>query len=282
MIRIYRACFVVITTFLLAGCGAINFAYNNAPSFVGNEFDNAFDLDDAQQTQLDADLLEFFSWHRQHELERYRQFLDSAALAVADGLSVSEVLELRAEFMLAAQRAVTRMIDDVGPIAVTLTPAQIDHYQQYFRDDAVDHEDYLQMSLQQREIHRVERNVKRLQNWFGEFSDVQSEKISLRLQRLPDLYPAWINYREARQKTLLSALRDAATDGLSTQQLKFILLDPASDHARAYEPARNAYWNAYAQALEEISALLDKTQLEHAVSRLHNYSEIVTELMQDD
>ena len=282
MIRIYRSCFIIIAALLLAGCGAINFAYNNAPSFVGNEFDNAFDLDDAQQTQLDTDLLEFFSWHRQHELERYRQFLDSAALTIADGLSASEVLELRAEFMLAVQRAVNRMIDDVGPIAVTLTPAQIDHYQQYFRDDAADHEDYLQMSLQQREIHRVERNVKRLENWFGEFSEVQNEKISQRLLSLPDLYPAWINYREARQKALLSALRDAATDGLSTRQLKFIMLDPASDHARTYEPARNAYWNAYAQALEEISALLDKTQLEHAVSRLQNYSEIVAEVIHDD
>jgi hypothetical protein len=282
MTRIYRACFIIIAALLLAGCGAINFAYNNSPSFVGNEFDNAFDLDDAQQTQLDAALLEFFAWHRKHELAFYPQFMDSAALAVADGLTASEVLALRAEFMLAVQRSVTRLIDDVGSIAATLTPAQIDHYQQYFRDDAVDHEDYLQMSLQQREIHRVERNMKRLQNWFGKFDELQREKISLRLQRLPDLYPAWISYREARQQALLSALRDAATDGLSTRQLKFILLNPASDHARAYESARNAYWNAYAQALEEITASLGKTQLEHAVSRLQNYSEIVTELMQDD
>lgn len=282
MTRIYRACFIIIAALLLAGCGAINFAYNNSPSFVGNEFDNAFDLDDAQQTQLDAALLEFFTWHRKHELALYRQFMDSAALAVADGLTASEVLALRAEFMLAVQRSVTRLIDDVGSIAATLTPAQIDHYQQYFRDDAADHEDYLQMSLQQREIHRLERNMKRLQNWFGKFDELQREKISLRLQRLPDLYPAWISYREARQQALLSALRDAATDGLSTRQLKFILLNPASDHARAYEPARNAYWNAYAQALEEITASLGKTQLEHAVSRLQNYSEIVTELMQDD
>jgi hypothetical protein len=282
MTRIYRACFIIIAALLLAGCGAINFAYNNSPSFVGNEFDNAFDLDDAQQTRLDAALLEFFTWHRKHELAFYRQFADSAALAVADGLTASEVLALRAEFMLAVQRSVTRLIDDVGSIAATLTPAQIDHYQQYFRDDAADHEDYLQMSLQQREIHRVERNMKRLQNWFGKFDELQREKISLRLQRLPDLYPAWISYREARQQALLSALRDAATDGLSTRQLKFILLNPASDHARAYEPARNAYWNAYAQALEEITASLGKTQLEHAVSRLQNYSEIVTELMQDD
>jgi hypothetical protein len=282
MTRIYSACFVIISALLLAGCGAINYAYNNAPSFVGNEFDNAFDLDDAQQTQLDAALLEFFSWHRQHELARYQQFMDSAALAVADGLTASEVLVLSTEFMLAVQRSVTRMIDDVGAIAVTLTPAQIEHYQQYFRDDAADHEDYLQMSLQQREIYRVERNVKLLQNWFGKFDELQREKISRRLQHLPDFYPAWISYREARQQALLSALRDAATNGLSTRQLKFILLDPTSDHARAYEPARSAYWNAYAQTLEAISAALGKAQLEHAVSRLQNYSEMVAELMQDD
>jgi len=282
MTRICRSCFIILAALFMTGCGAINYAYNNAPSFVANEFDNAFDLDDAQQNQLDTALQEFFHWHRKHELARYRQLMDSAALTISDGLSASEVLALRAEFLLAVHRSVARAIDDIGGIAVTLTPAQIDHYQQYFRDDAAEHEDYLQMSLQQREIYRIDRNLKRLEKWFGRFDQQQRDEISRRLQRLPDLYPAWITYREARQQALLSALRAAATDGLSTRQLKFILLDPSSDHARAYESARNAYWKAYAQALEEISGSLGKAHFEHAVSRLQNYAEIVAELMQDD
>jgi hypothetical protein len=281
MQRIYLACFVTFATLSLASCSAITFAYNNAPSFVAGEFDDAFGLDDAQQKQLDAGLQQFFAWHRQHELPRYQKFLNAAAITIADGITAPELLELSADLRLAWQRSLSRVIDDLDGLALTLTPAQIEHYQRYFHADSEDYRDYLQMSAQQREIYRVQRGMKRLEGWFGKFDEFQRDKISLRLQQLPEFYPAWITYRESRQQTLMDALRKAKTEGLSRQQLKFILLDPTSDYARAFELARVTYWQSYAQMIEDISAWLSKRQLHHAAERLQDYAAVVVDLASD-
>ena len=53
MRHVYFLCFVTIATLLTGGCSAINYAYDNAPSFVADEVDDAFDLDEAQEHQLD-------------------------------------------------------------------------------------------------------------------------------------------------------------------------------------------------------------------------------------
>ncbi|MCG6891406.1 MAG: DUF6279 family lipoprotein [Gammaproteobacteria bacterium] len=282
MRRYYLLCFVTITTLLTTGCSALGFAYNNAPSFVASKLDDAFDLDEAQQSKLDLRLQKFFAWHRQQELPRYQQSMNVAATTIADGITAVEFLEIYDDLRLAWRRSLTQAVDDLGDLALTLSAAQIEHFQQYFHDEAEEYRDYLQMSAQQREIFRVQRGLKRLQDWFGKLDELQREKISLRLQQLPEFYPAWINYREARQRALLDALRAAATEGLSRQQLKFILLDPASDYARSFEPVRRAYWQAYAQAIEEISGLLRKAQLQHAVNRLQDYADTVADLASND
>jgi hypothetical protein len=204
--------------------------------------------------------------------------MNVAATTIADGITAVEFLEIYDDLRLAWRRSLTQAVDDLGDLALTLSAAQIEHFQQYFHDEAEEYRDYLQMSAQQREIFRVQRGLKRLQDWFGKLDESQREKISLRLQQLPEFYPAWISYREARQQALLGALRAAATEGLSRQQLKFILLDPASDYARRFEPLRSAYWQSYAQALADIGGLLRKTQLQHAVNRLRDYADTVADL----
>jgi hypothetical protein len=278
MRRFFLLCSLSIAMLLTGGCSAISFAYNNAPSFVAGELDDAFDLDESQERELDERLQKFFAWHRQQELPRYQQTITAAATTITDGITATEFLKISADLRLAWRRLLTQAIDDFGDFALTLSPAQIDHFEQYFHDDAEEHRDYLQMSAQQREIFRVKRNLKRMQDWFGKLDETQRAKISLRLKQLPDYYPAWISYREARQQALLTALRRVATDGLSQQPWKYILLDPGTDYARNYEPARRAYWQSYAQAIEDIGGLLRKSQLQHAVNRLQDYANTLADL----
>jgi hypothetical protein len=282
MQRLFTAAGIGIMALALASCGAINFAYNNAPAFVSSEFEDVFDLDDAQVERLDIALQNFFAWHRQHELPRYQQLLEQAEQAVADGITETELLQLNADFRIAWQRSLARMIDDLSGLATTLTPQQIENYAEYFYDESAKYRDYLEMSAQQREIFQVERGLKRLQEWFGDFDEFESDRVTRKLQQLPELRSDWIAYREARQQDLLRALRAGSDEDLLRQQLKFILLDPASAPARTIEPKRRIYWQAYAQAIAEISQDLGKTHRNHAVERLQYYAEIVASLQQAD
>ena len=171
-----------------------------------------------------------------------------------------------------------KAIDSLGDLALTLDQKQIEQFQRYHREASEEYDDYLEKSLQQREIYRVSRSIDRLEKWFGNFTEDQEAKIMARLQQLPDFYEPWINFREARQRALVKALSDATEAGMTRQQLKTILLDPSTDYARAFEPARRSYWQAYAAALEDISAWLTKGQRQRVADKLQQYARIAGRL----
>jgi hypothetical protein len=265
-------CLLVICSLLAAGCSAIGFAYNNAPSWLAGELQDAFDLDDAQRLELDTRMQQFFGWHREQELDRYRQILDDAARNAADGITATEFLEFVDALRLALRRLLEQAIVSFGDLGLTLTPQQIDHYERYFSDESAKFRDYLELSSQQREIYRTEQAIERMQKWFGSLDENQLQKLRPRLAELPEFYGAWIEFRDARQRALVEALREAPSAGLSHQQLKTILLGPETDYARAFEAERTAYWRTYAQIVEELSGWLGKAQLKHAIERLQKYS----------
>jgi hypothetical protein len=281
MTRFLQTCLVVTATLALASCSAISIVYNNAPGFVAGEIDDAFALNDAQSAQVDAALQDFFDWHRQQELARYQQMLNDAALSIADGISAAEYLAIYDDVRSAGQRSLLRIIDDLHGLTATLTPAQIDRYDQYFRERSEKYRDYLEMSSQQRQIFTEEWIIDKLEEWFGELEDLQYEKIVARLRQLPEVRMAWISLRQARHQAFIDALRNAPGTGLSQQQLQHILLDTDSDYARAYEPQRLAYRQAFAQMIADVSGWLGKAQIRHAVERMREYEKIVIELQEN-
>jgi len=278
MRRIFHLCCIATCTLILAGCGMIDLAYNNGSTLVANEIDNAFDLSEAQNDQLDSRLDQFFEWHRKEELVRYRQLLDQAALATANGITAAEFMDLNKGIRLAWQRSLEKAIDSLGDLAVTLTPQQIENYQQYHRESLGKYDDYLQKSTQQREIFRVTRDYDRLEDWFGDFDEFQESKITARLQQLPDIYEPWLRFRAARQRALIGILNNASSNGISSAELKTVLLVPTTEYALAFEPLRQSYWQAYAVAMEDINGWLTIGQRQHAATRLRKYAQIAARL----
>ena len=269
---------LLVALLTLTGCGAANLVYNNAPILVASEFDDAFNLNETQSERLDQALQDFFDWHREHELPRYQNMLETASQAVGDGITAAELQVIYDEVDAAARRAAAQLIDDIGDLATTLTPEQIDHYEAYHLENSKRFQDYLDMSPQQREIFRIKRSLKRMQDWLGKMDEWQQERIARQLQPLPDGRSAWIEFREHRHQVLIHAMRSAGDDGLTAAELKYILVDPDSEHARAYEPRRLIYWEAYADFVEKLSPQLSKAQLRHAAERLEYFAEIVEDI----
>jgi len=264
----------------LTACSLPKFAYDQAPGYVAGKFNDAFDLDAKQSAALDERLQQFFAWHRKQELGQYRVLLERAARDSSDGIRADEFLHLLDEVRAAWRRSVSRAIDSVGDLATTLTPEQIDSYEAYYYDYSSKYRDYLQMSAQQREHYRVTRNLDRLEQWFGKFDEFDRQRVIERLRQLPDNYEDWIRYRDARQAALIAALRDARKNGLDKARLKDVLLGDDTDYARAFEPGRQAYWQAYARAIEDISGWIGAGQRQTLVSRLEDYARIARDLEQ--
>lgn len=264
----------------ISGCSLPKFAYEQAPGYVASEVGAAFDLDEVQSAAFDARLQQFFAWHREQELRHYREVLRRAARASSDGIRADEFLRLQGEIIAAWRRTVEKAIDSFGDLAVTLTPAQIASFEEYWTERSEKYRDYLEMTVQQREIYRLTRNLERLEHWFGDFDEFIAQRVSDRLRQLPDNYETWLQFREARHRALVAALQDAQRTGFDAARLKTIMLGTDTDYARAYEPARQAYWQAYAEALEDISGWVDARQRQRLVSKLEDYARIVAALEQ--
>ena len=133
-------------------------------------------------------------------------------------------------------------------------------------------------SQQQREIYRVERNLERLQDWFGDFDWSLEQRARERLAELPDLYEPWYTYRDARQAAMLDALRGGGDGAAHKARLRRALTDRDTDYARVFEPAREAYWQAYATAVADISSWLTPRQHRAAAQRLQRYERSLVSL----
>jgi hypothetical protein len=275
-------CLVLAASLLLASCTTVEFAYNNAPTYLSGEFDDAFDASAAQSEQADAALARFFAWHREYELEHYHQVLDAAAASIEDGIRADEFLLIGQQLRNAWHRSLARLCEEFAPVLATLTPQQVDHYAQYFDDRGEKYADFLAMDASERLEYRVEHRLETLEEWFGDLNDRQRESFAERLAQLPPMYEDWITYREARQRALLGVLRNAAQDGLTPTQLQYVLIDPDSQHARAYQPVRDAYWQAYAQMIEDMSGSFSSMQIRHAANRVRNYADGVGKLARAD
>ena len=183
MIPIHR---ILLAAALLAvaGCSLPRFAYQQAPNYVAGKLDEAFDLDEVQSAALDERLQRFFAWHREQELRQYRAVLQRAARDSSDGIRAEEFLRVHDEIRAAWRRAVDKAIDNVGDLALTLTPAQIASYEAYYEERSERYREYQEMSVQQREDYRLTRNLERLEQWLGDFDEFVRDRVSDRLRQL--------------------------------------------------------------------------------------------------
>lgn len=266
----------------LAGCGAIEFAYSKAPTYIADEIDEALDLNAGQRAQIDRQMRALFAWHREHELIQYRRLLDRAAGEAVDGIAATEIVWLVEAVRAARFRLMRRAIDQSDDFAHNLSPQQIEHFRQYHREASAEYDAYLEKSDQQRVIYRSRRDLQRLEKWFGDFDDLLEARVLARLEQVPDLWEPWLQYREARHQALIRALTAGNDADTTRAAVVFALLDPASEHERDFEPLRRAYWQAYATAIEDIDGWLSTRQRQHAISRLQSYAETLAGITEPD
>ena len=272
---------IAIATCLLTltACSSVNFAYNSAPGLIANEFNDAFNLTRAQNDQLESALEQFFAWHRREELPRYQRLLADAAQVATDGLSSAEFAHILREVRAAWHRAAGQLIQRIGHLATTLTPAQIEHFRHYDarqRDDY--YSEYLELNSEERRTYRAEQGLERLERWYGSFDRKLESRIIERLQALPDTWDIWQQYRTIRTETMLRTIATSTDPETATEALRSLLLNPDHPATRDLEPARAAYWQAYGEMLEEINAWVSPEQRQQAVEQLQKYAQMVAEI----
>lgn len=254
---------------LVSGCSAVEFAYNNAPAWVAWKADQFLDLREAQASELDARVADFFTWHRTRALPEYARLADEAAARLERGASRADMVWGYDAIREQARESLGHAGAAMGDFLDRLEPAQIAHFERSLAEENRRFaRKYLAGTPEERRGRRLERLLHTLQDWLGELSDAQRDRVR-RFNESAPLNAGLRDRERRRQQAELLALLRARRSGAT-------LADWAAHWDRGREPeferANRAYADGLFTMLAELERTLSPRQRAHAVGRLREYA----------
>ena len=255
---------------LLAGCTALRLAYDNADTYLHFRAQSYLDLDAKGSDELDARMGEFFSWHRRTALPQYARVSDEAAKRLAKGLSREDVVWGYDSLVAHARQSLRYAAERVAPLLDRLTPQQVAHMERRFADDNRKFaREYLRGSEAERRKRRAKRWEQRLEDWVGNLSPVQAEKVRQFSERAP-------LYDEMRAKDR-QRMQTEFVDMIRKREAQKRLPDWIANWERGRDPAYLATSERFHQEFLTLIQELDKTlapeQRNRAVANFRRYAE---------
>jgi hypothetical protein len=254
---------------LLAGCSTLEFAYNNADTWLRWQAGRYLDLRGDQAEEFDRRLAAFLAWHRAQALPQYARFADQARARIARGASQADLVWGYDAIRQQSREGLRRAGAELGDFLDRLSPAQLEHLERRFAEDNRKFErEWLEGGPAERSRGRLKRIVNAMEDWLGELSDAQRERVRQFNDSAPLNGELRARERGRRQAELLAMLRarDSAR-GLG---------DWAAEWDRGREPAlaaaSRAYVGGFLAMLADVERTLSPRQRERAIARLREHA----------
>lgn len=274
---IARTLCVTCAVVALVACSAVRLAYNQAPGLAYWWVDGYADLNDPQSVQLRRDIDTFFAWHRVNELPFYVTRLQQWQRLVASD-STPELVCMQFEHLRAAYlRMVDRGLEPMARLALTTTPAQLQHMQRQFAKGNKKFEtDFVRVNAEERVETLLERATDRYETVYGDLTTAQIQLLRERIRLSPFDAQRIHTERLRRQSDLLKTLRDLQAERGTTTAAAGTALRAWHDRVmQSPVPGAAAYNEALVRnGCEQWSAVHNTTtpeQRTHAVRVLKDY-----------
>ncbi len=204
----HRAILLISCVLGLAGCSSTELLYDNADWLAHRWASGLVDAGEAQREAWREPFSAVMAEHRTEVLPQVVELLRALEAEIDHGPSgdrlgclVGEADRLYREHARLAVPLATRVLLD-------LEPGQLAHMAGELEERNRDYvEEYLDPDPARREHRRVERYLERIERWTGELSTAQVRLVGRAIARMPDIAAAWLDYRRAQQRRLLTLLR---------------------------------------------------------------------------
>lgn len=261
---------LIFSLLWLAGCSVVQLAYDHAGTWIRWRADHYLDMRGQQQADIVGHIAEFMSWHRREALPRYAKYLDEAAQRLGNGLSREDLVwgydSARGQLAHDLQIAAARLAE----VLDTLEPDQIANLERRFAEDNRKYsKEFLSGTPEKRREKRTRRNVERLEEWFGDLTDVQLEQVRRHSEEQPLIDERRDRERKRMQAGLLTIVR--ARQARETLGAWAAQLLPGAGEPK-YAAAAKPYLDSYMDLLLDIDRMATPRQRQHAVSRLRGYA----------
>lgn len=260
---------LLLAVVLLSGCSAVRLAYNNADLYLRWQANSYFGFEDEQDEELHARVASFTAWHRRTELPQYVRIAEDAARRLERGISREDLVwgydSFRAqvrESLRAGASEIADLLDRLGPEQIARLERRIAEENRKFARD------YLSGTVEQRRKRRYERNIERLEDWFGDLSAAQRERVRRYSERAPLTEPMRDRERRRLQAGFLEIVR--------AREARARLADFAANWDRGREPefaaANQAQQAEYFDMLLDLDKTLTPAQRASGVERFREYA----------
>lgn len=256
--------------FTLAGCSTVRLAYGQGPQLAHWWLDGYLDFRSEQSPRVKAALEQWFAWHRDTQLGDYAELLASAQAQVMAPATAAQVCRWGDELRARLEPAVGHALPLIADLLPAVTPAQLAHLEaRYARSNAEFRKEYLQPAPERRLKASIERAADRFESLYGRLDDEQQRLVAASVTTSPFDADMWFAEREARQRDVLSTLRQLVADRperepalMALRQLARRLEGASRPEARAYQERLNAYNCAFGARLHNVT-----TQRQRAYAR---------------
>jgi len=254
---------------LLAGCSAVEFAYNNADTWLRWQAGSYLDLKNTQAEEFNARLGSFLAWHRAQALPQYARLSQDAGLRLQRGATLQDLVWGYDAIRQQSREGLRRAGVELGDLLDRLSSAQIEHLERRFAEDNRKYaREWLEGTPEERRGRRYKRLVHALEDWLGELSDAQRERVRQFNDGAPLNGELRARERSRRQAELLAMLR--------ARESARRLADWAADWERGREPAlaaaNRAYVEGFLAMLADLERSLNPRQRNVAIARLREYA----------
>jgi hypothetical protein len=250
---------------LLAACSAIQLGYNSADTLLRWRGEQYFDFQGEQSEAYAARVENFMRWHRANALPDYVKFTELAARRIERGLSREDLVWGYDAFRGHVKAGLRAAAGEVAGLLDQLTPAQLENLEQRFARDNRDFEkEQLSGTAEQRRRQRVKRTVERLEDWVGELSSGQLERVRSYSARAP----LTADYRDRERRRLQRGLLEMLKAREARARLADFTVHWDRDREPDFDRANRAHLEEYFSMLIDLERTLTPAQREKAVQRM--------------
>jgi hypothetical protein len=267
---VLKVTLVLAAAYLLAGCSALRLAYDNAELYVKHRAGHYLDLEGKEDLELAQRIDSFFAWHRAQALPDYARIAEEAAQRVGKGLSREDLVWGYDSLVAHARHSLRAAAERVAPLLDRLTPEQVAYMEKGFADDNRRFaRENLRGTEQERRERRARRVQERLEDWVGNLSQAQGERVRQYSERAP-LYD---ELRERDRKRLQAEVLRMIRARQAQKQLPALAASWPSGREPAYARASEAARQEYYALLLDLDRSMTPQQRARAQHNLRRYAE---------
>ena len=278
---------LLIGLLTLGGCSILQTVYHQAPKYFLWRSNIAFQYNDAQYELAKSHMRQWFEWQRKQQMPLIARFLNRGKAEVLGNISPALACERREETERWARDGIDQAVPRVAQLVLTLSPRQISHLEDFFKDKNEDFtDDFLGANVQERHQLAAAFVVKWASIIYGDFSDVQRQQLQADLARLPFDAATILKQFQRFQVAYVKLLREGQSQHWSRElmqaHIKALLLDAIDPQ----DPVRHAEMQRWIQAGCQLAADFHNrttpAQRAKAAKQMGTWEVDATELSQED